>query len=147
MQENLRLRPFMASDSQAVISLWQRAGLLRPWNDPEKDIQRKLDELASGATGWFWIGEADGQIIAAAMAAYDGHRGSVNYLAVDPDHQKSGIGRMIMDRIEADLHAAGCPKINLLVRDDNQSVLAFYAQLGYQQDPALCLSKRLISDV
>ena len=70
----------------------------------------------------------------------------MNYLGFDPDVQQSGIGRVIMQRIEADLIAAGCPKLNLQVLSDNVDVLAFYDGLDYQQDATLSLSKRLISD-
>ena len=146
MEKQIKLRPFDKGDSDKVIALWEKAGLLRPWNDPQKDILRKLQEMAVNSYSWFWVAEADGVIIAAAMAGYDGHRGSVNYLGVDPDVQQSGIGRVIMQRIEANLIAAGCPKLNLQVRSDNVDVLAFYDRLDYQQDATLSLSKRLISD-
>ena len=146
MEKQIKLRPFDKGDSDKVIALWEKAGLLRPWNDPQKDITRKLQEMAVNSYSWFWVAETDGVIIAAAMAGYDGHRGSVNYLGVDPDVQQSGIGRVIMQRIEEDLIAAGCPKLNLQVRSDNVDVLAFYDRLDYQRDATLSLSKRLISD-
>ena len=146
MEKQIKLRPFDKWDSDKVIALWEKTGLLRPWNDPQKDILRKLQEMAVNSYSWFWVAEADGVIVAAAMAGYDGHRGSVNYLGVDPNVQQSGIGRVIMQRIEADLIAAGCPKLNLQVRSDNVDVLAFYDRLNYQQDATLSLSKRLISD-
>ena len=146
MEKQIKLRPFNKGDSEKVIALWKKAGLLRLWNDPQKDITRKLREMAVNSYSWFWIAERGGVIIAAAMAGYDGHRGSVNYLGVDPDVQQSGIGRVIMQRIEADLIAAGCPKLNLQVRSDNVDVLAFYDRLDYQRDATLSLSKRLISD-
>ena len=146
MEKQIKLRPFNKGDSDKVIALWKKAGLLRLWNDPQKDITRKLREMEVNNYSWFWVAERDGVIIAAAMAGYDGHRGSVNYLGVDPDVQQSGVGRVIMQRIEADLIAAGCPKLNLQVRSDNENVLAFYNRLDYQRDATLSLSKRLISD-
>jgi len=146
MKDDITLRPFEERDSAAVIALWDRAGLLRPWNDPQKDIARKLGEMATGGHSWFWVAEYEGAVIAAAMAGYDGHRGSVNYLGVDPDYRHSGVGRLIMAQIEADLIAAGCPKLNLLVRADNLDVQAFYEKLGYGRDSTISLSKRLISD-
>ena len=146
MEKQITFRPFDESDSDEVIALWEKAGLLRPWNNPNKDIARKLQEMAVNSYSWFWVAEQNGVIIATAMAGYDGHRGSVNYLGVDPDVQQSGVGRLIMQRIEADLIAAGCPKLNLQVRDDNIDVLAFYDRLGYQRDATISLSKRLISD-
>ena len=146
MEKQITFRSFDESDSDKVIALWEKAGLLRPWNNPNKDIARKLQEMAVNSYSWFWVAEQNGVIIATAMAGYDGHRGSVNYLGVDPDVQLSGVGRLIMQRIEADLIAAGCPKLNLQVRDDNIDVLAFYDRLDYQRDATISLSKRLISD-
>ena len=146
MEKQMTFRRFDESDSDKVIALWEKAGLLRPWNNPNKDIARKLQEMAVNSYSWFWVAEQNGVIIATAMAGYDGHRGSVNYLGVDPDVQQSGVGRRIMQRIEADLIAAGCPKLNLQVRDDNIDVLAFYDRLDYQRDATISLSKRLISD-
>ncbi len=146
MEKQMTFRRFDESDSDKVIALWEKAGLLRPWNNPNKDIARKLQEMAVNSYSWFWVAEQNGVIIATAMAGYDGHRGSVNYLGVDPDVQQSGVGRLIMQRIEADLIAAGCPKLNSQVRDDNIDVLAFYDRLDYQRDATISLSKRLISD-
>lgn len=146
IEKDVQLRAFTSEDCNAVISLWERCGLTRPWNDPVLDVQRKIDDLNRGGTGWFWIAETKGQIIGAVMAGYDGHRGSVNYLAVDPDCQGQGIGKLMMKRVEADLTAVGCPKINLLVRADNRDVLAFYEQLGYAIDAVTPLSLRLIDD-
>lgn len=146
MEQSVTLRAFKPSDTQKVVVVWDKAGLLRPWNDPLKDIQRKLDEMASARASWFWVAECEGLLVGAVMAGYDGHRGSVNYLGVDPDYQKAGIGRLFMRQIEADLLAVGCPKINLLIRSDNLGVHAFYRQLGYQKDATISLSKRLISD-
>ncbi|MGQ0546059.1 MAG: hypothetical protein ACT4P3_12115 [Betaproteobacteria bacterium] len=37
----MEIRPFAISDEAAVIALWQRCRLTRPWNDPRKDIARK----------------------------------------------------------------------------------------------------------
>ena len=44
------------------------------------------------------------------------------------------------------LLARGCPKLSLLVRTSNADVLAFYRALGYAQDDAIPLGKRLIPD-
>jgi hypothetical protein len=38
----MKIRPYQAQDESAVIALWQDCGLTRPWNDPRKDIARKL---------------------------------------------------------------------------------------------------------
>ena len=146
LTDNVILRDFRSEDSAAVILLWERCGLTRAWNDPGKDIQRKCDEGDRGGTGWFWVAEYDGQIIGAVMAGYDGHRGSVNYLAVAPEFQGYGVGRAMMRKLEAGLKAAGCPKLNVMVRTTNSEVRAFYERLGYVTDDVAVLSRRLIVD-
>ena len=136
------LRAFAPADEAAVIALWQRCDLTRPWNDPKKDIARKLKvdpEL-------FLVGMDEGAIVATAMAGYEGHRGWVNYLAVEPTAQKRGWGRQIMSEVERLLRARGCPKINLQIRTSNAVAIAFYRQLGYEVDEAISLGKRLEHD-
>ena len=138
----IEIRPFQAEDEAAVIALWARCELTRPWNDPHKDIARKLGVQRE----LFLVGTEGGAIVAAVMAGYDGHRGSVNYLAVDPQHRRRGYGRALMQRIEQALAERGCPKINLMVRSANAEVIAFYQKLGYAPDDVVALGKRLIRD-
>ena len=136
------IRPFQLADEAAVIDLWRRCDLIRPWNDPFKDIQRKLavqPEL-------FLLGEIDGTLVASAMAGYEGHRGWINYLAVCPERRRQGLARQLMQHIEEKMLALGCPKLSLLVRNTNHEALAFYERLGYQIDASVSLGKRLISD-
>lgn len=138
----MQIRPYTPADETAVIALWQRCELTRPWNDPRKDIERKLTvhpEL-------FVVGERQGQIVATAMAGFDGHRGWINYLAVSPEVQKQGLGRQLMTHVEQALTAMGCPKLNLQVRAGNAQALAFYQAIGYGQDELVSMGKRLISD-
>lgn len=137
-----RIRPYQESDRPAVVELWKVTGLTKPHNDPHKDIDRKLTvnpEL-------FLVGEVDGTLVATAMAGYEGHRGWVNYLAVQPGFQGNGYGRQLMERVETLLKDRGCPKVNLQVRSTNADVIAFYQSLGYGVDESVSLGKRLIPD-
>lgn len=138
----MELRPYAAADEAAVVDLWRRCELTRPWNDPRKDIQRKLTTQPE----LFLVGEVNGEIIATIMAGYDGHRGWVNYLAVAPEHRAKGYGRLLMRHVEERLAAIGCPKLNLQVRASNEAVLEFYRRLGYSVEERVSLGKRLIPD-
>nr|WP_100549359.1 MULTISPECIES: GNAT family acetyltransferase [unclassified Pseudomonas] len=138
----MHIRPFQLSDEAAVVDLWQRCDLTRPWNDPHKDIQRKLTVQPE----LFLVGEIDGKLVASAMAGYEGHRGWVNYLAVCPQQRQQGLARQLMAYIEEQLLALGCPKLSLQVRDTNAAALAFYERLGYKVDASVSLGKRLIAD-
>lgn len=136
------IRPFRDSDEPAVINLWERCGLLRPQNDPRKDIRRKRKVQSE----LFLVGVLDGQVIASVMAGYDGHRGWINYLAVSPEHQRHARGRAMMAEAQRLLQQLGCPKINLQVRSSNTGVIAFYRKLGYCVDEVISLGKRLEED-
>jgi ribosomal protein S18 acetylase RimI-like enzyme len=138
----MKVRTFSEADRHAVIALWKSCGLTRPWNDPDLDICRKLavqPEL-------FLVGLLQEKIMASVMAGYDGHRGSVFYLAVLPEHQGHGYGKLLMKRVEGQLSAMGCPKLNIVVRSSNGGVLSFYEKPGYVPDDVVSLGKRLPPD-
>jgi ribosomal protein S18 acetylase RimI-like enzyme len=138
----MQIRPYLESDELAVISLWRACELTRPWNDPKKDIERKLKVQRQ----LFLVGEIEGQVIASVMAGYDGHRGWINYLAVHPDFQRRRIGSDLMEAAQILLFEMGCPKINLQVRLTNESAVGFYKSIGYAQDEVVSFGKRIIPD-
>lgn len=140
----MQIRAFTPADQEAVIQLWTDCALVRPWNDPGKDIARKL----SVAPELFVVGLDDhGQVIATIMVGYEGHRGWINYLAVHPSHQRQGHARQLVAWAEQRLTALGCPKLNLQVRSGNHAVIAFYESLGYANDASISMGKRLIADL
>ena len=141
------IRPFDVADTERLIDLWRVCGLVRPWNDPRKDIERKLKvqpDLFLVATET--TGSTSGHVVGSAMAGYDGHRGWVYYLAIDPAYQGRGYGRALMDAVEVRLRSLGCPKLNLMIRSGNEAVIMFYEALGYTQEDCLSFGKRLIPD-
>ena len=138
----MNIRPFETKDEEQVISLWKECKLVVPWNNPGKDIQRKLKvnpEL-------FLVGEIEGIIVGSIMGGYEGHRGWVNYPAVSPSYQKKGYGWQLMEAVEEKLKKMGCAKVNLQVRETNLEVIEFYKAIGYDLDHVIGMGKRLESD-
>ena len=138
----MTIRPYREADEAAVIALWRACDLVRPWNDPRKDIVRKLRVNRE----WFLVGERDGRVVGSVMAGHEGHRGWINYLAIEPGLRRGGLGRALMAEAERRLRAAGCPKINLQVRAANADVIAFYRRLGFAVDDVVSLGRRLEAD-
>ncbi len=138
----MKIRRYQPGDRDAVIALWTDCELVRPWNDPQKDINRKLADSAE----LFFVGTDNDRIIATIMVGYEGHRGWVNYLAVSPQSRGQGLGRELMTHAEQVLLEMKCPKLNLQVRETNTAVLEFYRSIGYEVDAAVSLGKRLIPD-
>lgn len=147
MVPGVRVRAYRTGDEDALVALWARCGLLRPWIDPRTEIATKLAHQPEG----LWVAVADdgrgdgagAAVVGSVVAGFDGRRGWVNYLAVDPDHRGRGLGAHLLGVAERDLAGRGCPKVNLQVRADNDDVVGFYEALGYRDDHVVTLGKRL----
>ena len=135
----MNIKEMADGDIEAAVELWQRCGLMRPWNDVREDIAFCRASPASTAL----VGKDGGRLVAALLVGHDGHRGTVYYVGTDPDSQRRGVGRAIMDAAEAWLRQRGVWKLNLLVRHDNRAALCFYQSLGYQDQDCIVLGKRL----
>ncbi|CAM9301143.1 GNAT family acetyltransferase [Cronobacter sakazakii] len=138
----MEIRVFRQADFEEVITLWERCDLLRSWNDPEMDIERKLNHDPD----LFLVAEVSGEIVGSIMGGYDGHRGSAYYLGVHPEFRGRGIANALLNRLEKKLIARGCPKINIQIREENDVVLGMYERLGYEHQDVISLGKRLIED-
>ncbi len=134
------IRNYESRDRTAVIALWQACGLVVPGkNDPEADI----DFAVASQDAEVLVGVVDGKIAATAMVGHDGHRGWLYYVAVAPSRQKSGLGREMVEAAEEWLRQRGAPKAQLMIRETNTQVEAFYARLGYATIPRIVMQKAL----
>ena len=141
-ESSLLIRPFQTEDEDALVALWKMCELTVPWNNPHKDIARKLQVQPE----LLLVGILDNSLIATVMGGYEGHRGWINYLAVNPDFQGKGYGQEIMNSVETGLREMGCPKINLQIRRGNDKIASFYQKLGFTNDHVVSMGKRLEAD-
>ena len=140
--DDLTIRIYDPADQEAVVRLWNDCALVVPWNDPLKDIARKIRfqrEL-------FLVAVREGTIVGTVMAGYEGHRGWINYLAVSPTCRRKGLGRRLMQEATKRLFALGCPKVNLQIRTSNSHMIDFYRKLGFLPDEVVSLGRRLRKD-
>ena len=138
----MTIRMFEEHDTETVVALWETVGLTRPWNDPRKDIARKLTVQPE----LFLVAEDGDELVGSVMAGYDGHRGWLYYLASSPARQGQGIARRLVAHAEELLIELGCPKVQLMVRPDNASARGFYDALGYEPFDTWSTGKRLVDD-
>jgi ribosomal protein S18 acetylase RimI-like enzyme len=122
-----------------AVALWRDSGLTRPWNDPQADLTRAL----TGPASTVLAAVDDDVLTGTAMVGHDGHRGWVYYLAVRADRHSTGVGRALMLASEQWLIQRHVPKVNVMVRTTNITVVDFYKSLGYQDGEVLVLGKFL----
>jgi len=141
----IRIRPSTLSEYDAVYALWKRAGPgihLRP-SDTREEIAKKLTRDPD----LFLVAEVDGQIVGVVLGGWDGRRGLVYHLAVDPAYRRRGIGRALMEELERRLQAKGCLRCYLLVGSDNEEAIAFYRKLGWEvMEDIVPMAKAFIDD-
>ncbi|MEC8236355.1 MAG: GNAT family acetyltransferase, partial [SAR324 cluster bacterium] len=143
MHDAIEIRSFQLEDEFPLIKLWVKCQLVVAWNDPSKDISRKVQlDLEGLLLDWH-----DNSLIASVMAGYEGHRGWINYLAVEPEFRRKGLGKTMMKAAETYLEQFECPKINLQIRAQNHQVIEFYKSIGFLQEDVINMGKRLIPDL
>lgn len=142
MTDNLVIRPYADGDFETVAALWRETDLTQPWNDAAADVA--LCRRSEGSE--LLIGEREGKIVATIMVGHDGHRGWLYYLGVDPAHGRQGIGRRMVGAAEAWLDERAVPKIQLMIRETNLDVQAFYRRLGYEDNPCHLMQRWLDED-
>lgn len=133
------IRPYQPEDRNAVLDLWERCGLIDQQSRPvaEADIGRKLQVQPE----MFLVSVLSDEVIATAMAGYDGHRGHLYYLAVCPQHQRQGHGRQIVSQVDKLLHERGCHRLTLFVSRDNLVVTGFYERLGFEHNDVISMGR------
>jgi ribosomal protein S18 acetylase RimI-like enzyme len=136
------MREAAVIDAGEVIALWEACGLTRPWNDPAADFARAIGGPASAVL----VLDDAGALAASVMVGCDGHRGWIYYLAVAPARRRAGLGRTMMAAAEAWLRARGAPKLQLMVREDNEAALGFYEALGLERQHVVTLGRFLAAE-
>jgi ribosomal protein S18 acetylase RimI-like enzyme len=134
------IRIYDESDERDVIALWERVFAYRePRNDPARVIRQKLDVQRE----LFFVAILDNIVVGTVMGGYDGHRGWIYSLAVDPAHQRQKLGTALIRHVEKALAEQGCPKINLQVLPSNAAAIGFYEKLGYHVEERISMGKVL----
>ena len=122
-----------------VIQLWRDVlGYESGHNAPALVIDKKL----AVRDGLFFVALDADAVVGTVLAGYDGHRGWLYSVAVHPAHQHQGIGSALVRHAEQALAERGCMKINLQIVEGNESVVAFYAALGYGVEKRVSMGRR-----
>lgn len=137
---SLSIRHAGPQDEDMVVGLWRACNLVANYNDPGADFRF----ATMGSNSAVLVAEdVAGRICGSVMVGHDGHRGWLYYVASAPEVQGRGIGRAMVEAGERWLEKRGVPKVQLMVRHTNTTVVPFYEHLGYEDSPRIILSKWL----
>ncbi|WP_413872641.1 GNAT family acetyltransferase [Albidovulum sp.] len=132
-------RPVDEDEIDALIALWNRAGMTRPWNPPRADIEA----IRANPKSALLVAFEGGAPVASVAVEDGGHRAWVYYLCADPVRRGENWGRRAMEAAEDWARAHGHAKLQLLVRRSNAPVMGFYDRLGYEESAVAVLQKWL----
>ncbi|WP_345319716.1 GNAT family acetyltransferase [Novipirellula rosea] len=132
------MRRYEPADRDYVISLWDD---VFPDSTGHNDAAASIDRKCNVGDGLFFVAEKNATVVGTIIAGYDGHRGWIYSLAVDPTQRRKGIGSMLVQHVEQTLSELGCPKVNLQVRSQNSSIVTFYHAIGYDTEERISMGK------
>jgi len=124
----MKIEKFSMEFYDEVIQLWRNAGIGVGSSDSKEELEKMLNRNPD----LFLIGRIKDQIIVVVIGGFDGRRGYVHHLAVDPAYQKKGYGRKIMNTLNEIFRQKGIHKIHLFIERRNKEVVDFYRNLGWE---------------
>ena len=135
----MEIRTYRDGDGDRLRTFWLTCGIkIRPGDD-----DASLARFGARNPGLLILAEEHGHLVGSALAGWDGRRGWLYHVAVHKDERRRGIGRDLVAELEARLRALGCPKLNLIVWDDNTYAMRFWEALGYRREKAVEYAKEL----
>jgi GNAT superfamily N-acetyltransferase len=132
------IRTYHPGEGAALRAFWETVGFRSLGDDDES-----LDRLAARNPGLVVVASAGETIVGTALGAWDGRRGWIYHVAVAAGVRRTGLGRRLVHEVERRLRALGCPKVNVIVQDDNPGAARFWEALGYSSPPARQFGREL----
>jgi ribosomal protein S18 acetylase RimI-like enzyme len=131
------LRAADPRDVGKVLDFWQESAL--PTSTDSADALRALLDRDPGA---LILAEDGGAVVGSVIAGWDGWRGAIYRLAVDPAYRRQGLGRRLLVAAEARLAALGARRMHAVVVGSDARAVAFWDASDWEhQDGQLRFAK------
>jgi ribosomal protein S18 acetylase RimI-like enzyme len=125
------VRAAVPADAPAVLALWGRA---RSANASTPDTPVAVERLLARDPGALIVAEAGGAIVGALVATWDGWRGNMYRLAVDPEHRRRGVALALVRAGEQRLAGFGARRVTALVAHEEAEAVGLWTAAGYARD-------------
>lgn len=136
----MNVRTLQPGDLESALALWQRTENIAPVTRDE------VDGVLAHDPGLVLAAEQDGRLVGVVLGTYDGRRGWIQRLAVDPERRRGGVARALVAELERRLVERGCRQVNLLVFDHNHGGRAFWEGVGYEGSDRIVMYRRRLDE-
>ena len=117
-------RPDAAS---AMLRLWRTFWEPQPY---ESHLPAKIESDPDLVP----VAELDGEVVGTAIGGFDGWWAWIYRVAVDPEHQRTGIGTRLIQEMHARLRARGAGSAGMVTDPSNEKMVGLLHKLGYRHD-------------
>ncbi len=124
----MRIEKYSKKSYNEVIELWKKAGI----SVSSSDTKEELEKMYNRNPQLFLLGKIKEKVVGVVMGGFDGRRGYVHHLAVDPEYKKKGYGRLMVDNLTKKFRKLGVHKVHLFIEKNNKEVVKFYQNLGWK---------------
>jgi ribosomal protein S18 acetylase RimI-like enzyme len=127
------IRPCRLEECGAVLDLYRRAAALESVTD-SLDV---LEGLVREHSSRFLVAERNGKIVGSVFGGWDGWRGHIYRLVVDPDERRAGLGRRLVEAAEHALVELGARRLSITVAGNDDRATGFWRAMAasdWQQD-------------
>ena len=128
---NASLRPAAGSDTQAVTSCVHNAFrhyIARIGREPGPMLMDYAMEIREHQV---YVVEEDGKVVGALVMCIKDEGFLLDVIAVEPSHQGTGIGRLMLEFAEAEARRQGFDSIYLYTHEKMTENQALYKKIGY----------------
>ena len=132
------IRDCREEDIESVLELWRRADATPSVTDTAENLRRALEQAQ------VLLAEADGTVVGSIIGTFDGWRGNIYRLAVDPRFRRRGIARALVAEVENRLVGEGAKRVTALVEHSHPWAVAFWTAVGYGRDERISRHVRTI---
>ncbi len=130
----LTIRDATSTDAPFVVALWRDVEDVLASVTDDEDAVRELLERDPTA---LLVAEDDGQVVATLIVGWDGWRGNLYRLAVQPDHRRRGVAAALVGEAERRLLLVGCRRIAAVVALGEEHAVGFWAAAGYARSAGI----------
>jgi ribosomal protein S18 acetylase RimI-like enzyme len=129
MSGGAEIRSATHADVDGLLDLWKRAGSHPSPTDTPTSVLRVID--VPHAEVIVAVG-ANELLVGSIIATFDGWRGNVYRMAVDPTYRRRGLARRLAGEAEDWLRAAGAVRLSALVEGNSEVAQAFWESVGFE---------------